>query len=333
MQIFILKHCLKSVFKLFIYVNPSNLTKYAFIFKPKCRLFGITGSKSRQNKVYLSEKLVFALDISTFRNDKSVCACFSFAGLISTCLIHHLFILGNKKVKLEIANGSQRSLSSLILIVCLYGCIPFIFSSHPNQELSMESKALDLPDLKCCHILCDIALRDVIIKCSTVALKASVAAIPAGWLRYESRGEWYLLLEAISQMYRSVAPIQPWLNILSIYAKEYEYFAVIVYIIIKGMMLYPALRLLVVALWILLRNQGICMMANPDQVQNAGSSCSVCRSAYVEPLCLPCGHIFCKICICKWYKGHETCPNCRALIKNFNGQWIDGSTASFFKNF
>ncbi|XP_021928667.1 RING finger and transmembrane domain-containing protein 2-like isoform X3 [Zootermopsis nevadensis] len=197
--------------------------------------------------------------------------------LISTCLIHHLFILGNKKVKLEIANGSQRSLSSLILIVCLYGCIPFIFSSHPNQELSMESKALDLPDLKCCHILCDIALRDVIIKCSTVALKASVAAIPAGWLRYESRGEWYLLLEAISQMYRSVAPIQPWLNILSIYAKEYEYFAVIVYIIIKGMMLYPALRLLVVALWILLRNQGICMMANPDQVQNAGSSCSVCR--------------------------------------------------------
>jgi hypothetical protein len=41
MQIFKPELCLKSGFRLFIYVNPSSLTKCALILYPKLKLFGI----------------------------------------------------------------------------------------------------------------------------------------------------------------------------------------------------------------------------------------------------------------------------------------------------
>ncbi|XP_075712304.1 E3 ubiquitin-protein ligase RNF213 isoform X2 [Rhinoderma darwinii] len=43
--------------------------------------------------------------------------------------------------------------------------------------------------------------------------------------------------------------------------------------------------------------------------------CAVCRSDPIEPVCLPCNHIFCKLCLSEWLKtGKKNCPVCKTQL-------------------
>ena len=46
--------------------------------------------------------------------------------------------------------------------------------------------------------------------------------------------------------------------------------------------------------------------------------CSICLSVFEYPVQVPCGHVFCRICIWNWLLDHESCPVDRSpsLIKD-----------------
>lgn len=46
--------------------------------------------------------------------------------------------------------------------------------------------------------------------------------------------------------------------------------------------------------------------------------CTICRNNIKSKRSLKCGHIFCKICINKWLKKSNNCPNCRTYINKGN---------------
>lgn len=52
------------------------------------------------------------------------------------------------------------------------------------------------------------------LKLLTVALKIIITLLPLSLLEYKGRGHIYLVVEAFSQMYRALNPIQGWLLFL-----------------------------------------------------------------------------------------------------------------------
>lgn len=38
--------------------------------------------------------------------------------------------------------------------------------------------------------------------------------------------------------------------------------------------------------------------------------CPICLADALEPVCLPCDHVYCKPCICLWLSTERRCPLC-----------------------
>ncbi|KAJ9600019.1 hypothetical protein L9F63_009683 [Diploptera punctata] len=212
------------------------------------------------------------------------------------------FSHANAVVKREIAKQSRRSLMSLFLIVCnLMGCILFIYYIFQDQKLYLSlmfippySQPLSVWDL-----LWIVGVTDFVLKLITIILKISIAALPVVVLPYQRRGKCYLFVEATSQLYRSLAPIQPWLYyLLESYQgpeKVVGVFLSAAYMVSKGTDLMNRAKLWRGAFWKLLQNVNLGVSPNKDQLQTAGSQCPICHDEYETPVLLHCRHIFCEL--------------------------------------
>lgn len=245
------------------------------------------------------------------------------------------FSHANAVVKREIAKQSRRSLTSLLLIVCnLLACILFIYYLFQNEKLYLSlvfippySQPLSVWDL-----LWIVGVTDFVLKLVTIILKVSVAALPVVLLPYQRRGKCYLFLEATSQLYRSLAPIQPWLYyLLESYQgpeKVVGVFLSAAYMVSKGTDLMNRAKLWRGAFWKLLQNVNLGVSPNKDQLQTAGSQCPICHDEYETPVLLHCRHIFCEACVATWFDREQTCPLCRAKVVD-DPSWRDGATTYF----
>ncbi|VDK41877.1 unnamed protein product [Anisakis simplex] len=63
------------------------------------------------------------------------------------------------------------------------------------------------------------------------------------------------------------------------------------------------------------------------------SQCTICVSNAVNPLKLPCGHVFCRQCIHTWLETENTCPNCRKDTPTplQDVSWKGGGTTYFLQ--
>lgn len=52
----------------------------------------------------------------------------------------------------------------------------------------------------------------------------------------------------------------------------------------------------------------------PQYTPGPESACSVCGTKEGEWRKTPCGHIFCRSCMCTWLDTHNSCPMCRAQL-------------------
>lgn len=245
------------------------------------------------------------------------------------------FSHANAVVKREIAKQSRRSLPSLLLIVCnLLACIMFIYYLFQDQKLYLSlvfippySQPLSVWDL-----LWIVGVTDFVLKLVTIILKVSVAAFPVALLPYQRRGKCYLFVEATSQLYRSLAPIQPWLYyLLESYQgpeKVVGVFLSAAYMVSKGTDLMNRVKLWRGAFWKLLQNVNLGVSPNKDQLQTAGSQCPICHDEYETPVLLHCRHIFCEACVATWFDREQTCPLCRAKVVD-DPSWRDGATTYF----
>lgn len=103
---------------------------------------------------------------------------------------------------------------------------------------------------------------DYIIRFGTMALKALVAAMFLPLLPTRNKGKYYMLLEYISQFYRTLVPTPLWVRYLSNPLLTGAVFAVLltaVYLMIKGGILFTSLRGLYKAVIMFLQDQVIDM--------------------------------------------------------------------------
>ena len=86
---------------------------------------------------------------------------------------------------------------------------------------------------------------DYIIRFITMALKSLIAAMLFSILPSRKKGKWYMLLEYVSQFYRTLAPTPLWVRYLSNQHLSGAVFAVLItatYLMIKGGVIFSSVR-------------------------------------------------------------------------------------------
>ncbi|XP_068623021.1 E3 ubiquitin-protein ligase RNFT2 [Battus philenor] len=179
-----------------------------------------------------------------------------------------------------------------------------------------------------------VVLTDLIVKIVTIDIKILVTMLPAFILPFQKRGKVYLFTEAVSQLYRALLTIQPWVFYLM---QSYEgsekmvgMFLTSIYIIAKVVEILVRLRLFKNATWTLLQSVNLGTKPTGEQLVSAGDSCPICHDDYTTPVRLGCSHIFCELCISAWLDREHTCPLCRAKVAD-EPTWRDGSTTYEFQ--
>ncbi|XP_072949933.1 E3 ubiquitin-protein ligase RNFT2-like [Epargyreus clarus] len=179
-----------------------------------------------------------------------------------------------------------------------------------------------------------VVLTDLVVKIITVDIKILVTMLPAFILPFQKRGKVYLFTEAVSQLYRTLLTIQPWIFFLM---QSYEgsekmvgMFLTSIYVISKVVEMLMRLRLFKNATWTLLQSVNLGTKPTCEQLISAGDSCPICHDDYTTPVRLGCSHIFCELCIAAWLDREHTCPLCRAKVTD-EPTWRDGSTTYDFQ--
>ncbi|XP_018323244.1 RING finger and transmembrane domain-containing protein 2 [Agrilus planipennis] len=243
----------------------------------------------------------------------------------------------NSVLKKETAKQSRRNLSKLFLaVIYIIVCLLFIHYVQKNDKLYyylLLVPPLELPS-SVWDLIWTIAMADFILKLITIVFKIILAALPSQIIQFKKRGKYFLFLEAVSQLYRSLVPIQLWLHfLLDFYHGAEKFVGVILsaaYMVSKGPDLMSRLKLFKESLFKLLRNISLGSSPNKDQLQMAGHQCPICHDEYDTPVLLTCKHIFCETCVTTWFDREQTCPLCRAKIVD-DPSWRDGSTTFFIQ--
>ncbi|KAB7507423.1 RING finger and transmembrane domain-containing protein 2 [Armadillidium nasatum] len=217
-----------------------------------------------------------------------------FASLFVIVLFFLGFIFSNKIIKLSISYHERRSKSALLL---------------PS-----ETTFSNLGEL-----LWVVVITDLVLKLSTIFLKGICAMLPNCLLSYRYRGNLYATFEYTSQLYRSLAPVQPWLSYLmdnyTGVEKGFGVFLSALYMLCKGPRYY-------------LQRYG--SVPSKDELKDTGSLCPICQDDFVIPTMLQCKHIFCEQCVARWFDRERTCPMCRTKVAD-DPSYRDGSTSFAFQ--
>ncbi|RLU26587.1 hypothetical protein DMN91_000383 [Ooceraea biroi] len=252
------------------------------------------------------------------------------AGILMFIVLLITFVHANNDLKREIAKQHNRSWSLLMLILgYITACIVFVGYTFDLHTLAPYAEPLTIWDL-----LCYVAMMDFFLKLITVVCKILLTCLPVRLLAFQNRGKYYLMVEAASQLYRCVAPVQPWLYYLyEAYQgpeKIVGIFFSVMYTMSKGSDLLTRVKLFRTAVWKLFQNVSLGVSPSKEQLIASGGICAICHEEYSTPVRLHCKHIFCEICVSTWLDRERSCPLCRASITD-DPIYRDGHTTNFIQ--
>ncbi|XP_053605355.1 RING finger and transmembrane domain-containing protein 2 [Plodia interpunctella] len=258
-------------------------------------------------------------------------------GLFTFIVLFCTFIHANSLVRREHGKQMNRSILALFSELVFTGsCIIIVHFLFGHDKLLPNVVMFPgyRESINVWELLWLVVLTDLIVKIITVDVKIVVTMMPAILLPFQKRGKVYLFVEAISQLYRSLLTIQPWIFFLM---QSYEgsekmvgMFLTSVYVIAKIVEVLMKLRLFKNATWTLLQSVNLGTKPTGEQLLSAGESCPICHDDYSTPVRLGCSHIFCELCISAWLDREHTCPLCRAKVAD-EPTWRDGSTTYDFQ--
>lgn len=267
-------------------------------------------------------------------------------GILDIFALFIVFAHSNFTLKQEVTKQAQRRylylIRELIYIILVVTIIAFLLEKKDNSiSLSLffapinippESKELALKDL-----LFSVCITDLILKLVTVAIKILFTMLPRKAVEFKNRGRVYLLIEAFSQLYRALVPIQLWLSfLLESYKGTEKIMGVILsaaYIVAKGNDLLQRIKFLKRSFIKFLQKTSFGTTPTKEQVQASGGTCAICHDSYNDPVILnECSHIFCELCLLGWLdRSNSTCPLCRAKIDQDSPCYRDASTTFFIQ--
>lgn len=258
-------------------------------------------------------------------------------GIMHFLLLLLTFYHSNWVVRQEISKQKQRrvivllrELIILVLALLILGlvmewkiiCLVLLFIPDHMQQESLKG------------LLFAVCITDLILKLIIIVIKIIVTLMPPSVVDYKSRGKVYLMIEALSQLYRAAVPIQPWLTFLfESYSGSEKMVGVIlsaVYIVAKSSDLLDRIKFCRRSFIKLLQKTSYGNVPTKEQLQACGGQCSICHDNFNSPVLLECNHIFCELCVGTWFDREQTCPLCRAKIVD-DPSYRDGATTLFLQ--
>lgn len=258
-------------------------------------------------------------------------------GILDILVLHTVVYQVNKSLVEQVAKMSQKSLGLLFrdyLLLTFVLVYRFMMAhSQPDYFGLLLNTSIDPKSLG--QLLYAVAVNDLILKLITIKIKILVTALPTDVIKHKSRGRLFALIEAISQLYRSLVPVKSWMLYLLV---SYTGFDIIV-----GMFFFSSLymgakafefvergKFLKKAFCSFLRNVDYGRQPSKEELSEAGATCPICHDNYDTPVVLECNHIFCEVCVGTWFKREQTCPMCRAKVAD-DPTWQNGSTTLFYQ--
>jgi len=169
---------------------------------------------------------------------------------------------------------------------------------------------------------------DFVVKFITVLVKVLVVVLPKPVLAYRKKGKYYMMLETLSQCYRSLLPILPWIYFLlddKHGGQWFSIFLLVLYSVGKCYHLLQRFRELRSAFSRFRVDLSYGSVPGRGQLDACDNCCAICQDKFNDPVMLACKHIFCEDCVAMWFDRDRTCPMCRATITD-NPLWRDGTT-------
>ncbi|XP_033828719.1 RING finger and transmembrane domain-containing protein 2 [Periophthalmus magnuspinnatus] len=248
------------------------------------------------------------------------------------------FAYANSSLKHQVALREHRSLLvALWILLFLAGNIFYIYYTFHNEELqnSLIFAKPNLDSFDFFDLIWIVGITDFVLKYFTIGLKCFILFLPKIMLAFKSRGKCYLLIEELSQLFRTLVPIQLWYKYIMGEDPSSSYFLgaalIIIYSLCKSFDICGRVSAIRKAFVILCGTQSYGVRAGTQQCSEAGDICAICQSDFRDPIALLCQHVFCEDCLCLWFDRERTCPLCRATVIETPRCWKDGTTSAHFQ--
>ncbi|XP_056360382.1 RING finger and transmembrane domain-containing protein 2 isoform X2 [Oenanthe melanoleuca] len=265
--------------------------------------------------------------------------CFQHKLGIAVCIgMASTFAYANSTLREQVALKEKRSVLVVFWILAfLTGNTLYLLYTFSSQQLynSLIFLKPNLDRLDFFNLMWIVGIADFVLKFLTIALKCLVLALPRVILAVKSKGKFYLVIEELSQLFRSLVPIQVWYKYIMGDDPSSSYFLggilIIMYSLCKSFDICGRVGSVRKALKVLCTPQTYGVRATSQQCSEAGDICAICQAEFREPLILLCQHVFCEECLCLWFDREKTCPLCRSLTVDTLRCWKDGTTSAHFQ--
>ncbi|KAM4827274.1 E3 ubiquitin-protein ligase RNFT2 isoform 2-T2 [Thomomys bottae] len=169
--------------------------------------------------------------------------CFQHKLGIAVCIgMASTFAYANSMLREQVSLKEKRSVLVILWIVAfLAGNTLYVLYTFSSQQLynSLIFLKPNLETLDFFDLLWIVGIADFVLKYLTIALKCLVVALPKIILAVKSKGKFYLVIEELSQLFRSLVPIQLWYKYIMGDDSSNSYFLGGVLIILYSLCKFP----------------------------------------------------------------------------------------------
>ncbi|GCB77686.1 E3 ubiquitin-protein ligase RNFT1 [Scyliorhinus torazame] len=248
------------------------------------------------------------------------------------------FLYANKIILNQVFLQERRSILQCgWLLTFLTASTFLLYDTFRSQSLFYSLIFLhpNVDPIEFWDVLWIVGTADFILKFFCMGFKCLILLVPSSLMSFKSRGQWYMVIEEVSQFHRSLVPLPVWSWYL-IGNKESDGSVIwtlgillgLFYLILKLLGIYGRWSNFRRSLKSLIHKQHYGITASKRQCSDAGDICPICQTEFREPILLICQHIFCEECISLWFNREKTCPLCRTVILDYIQTWRDGATST-----
>ncbi|XP_039271176.2 E3 ubiquitin-protein ligase RNFT1-like isoform X3 [Styela clava] len=167
-----------------------------------------------------------------------------------------------------------------------------------------------------------VTIMDFLFKYFTMFIKCLILLLSGKVITGQKRGKIYMAVEGVSQIFRCFLPIPEWSKYILRYhfgfSSVISWIIFIIYVIMK----LKTVKNKIFPLISVLRQRTVTgtelQPASADDISALPDArlCPICQDPFIEPVKLPCEHIYCMDCISIWFDREQHCPFCASYSIN-----------------